>query len=263
MFKNIFLLIGSFVLVMIVSCKKETAYSTADEPVVVGYLIPGQPISVKVYQQKGLTDTATYGALVSGLALTINDGSSTVKLTETAAGTYTYNSLTFLTTGKTYTLSFTYNNFAVSASTVMPAKPTGFLASKMAVNIPDATTTTYQDSIAVSYKWNNPDSLYHVLVFKNEDSVKIGLGGFRTNTANFSINGKQDASYTVYYPTFGYIGSYNVILYTVNKAYINSLTSNSRTSSQSLTNPPTNVVNGFGIFTAMNADTIKLTLTHN
>ena len=263
MLKKISLLIVGFSIMVLVSCKKQTVYSTADEPAVVGYLIPGQPISVKVYQQKGLSDTATYGALIAGLKLTISDGSNNVQLTETALGTYTYNNLSFLVTGKTYTLNFTYKNSIVSASTTMPAKPTGFDASHTLVNIPAITSTKYQDSIAVKYKWNNPDSLYHVLVFKNEDTIKTNLGQFRPNTASFTINSKQDASYTLYYHTLSYIGNYNIILYTVNKEYLNLLTSNASTSSQSLSNPPTNVINGFGIFTAMHADTIKLTLTHN
>jgi hypothetical protein len=39
------------------------------------------------------------------------------------------------------------------------------------------------------------------------------------------------------------------------------LTSNTRGSSQNLVNTPTNVVNGFGIFTAMQADTLNLKVT--
>ena len=263
MFKNIFFLIGLFALAITASCKKDAVSSTANEPAIVGYLVAGQPVSVKVYQQKGLTDTATYGPLLSGLKLTVSDGSKTVNLTETSTGTYTYTDLSFLSAGKTYTLSFTYNNAIVTASTVMPAKPTGFTASRTALNVPSTSSTTYTDSVAVSYKWNNPDSLYHVLVFKNDDTNPYGILVFTTATPNFTINSKQTDSYTLYYRTINYIGTYKVILYRVNQEYIDLLNSNANSSSQNLTNPPTNVTNGFGIFTAMQADTTTLTLTHN
>lgn len=81
------------------------------------------------------------------------------------------------------------------------------------------------------------------------------------SSVNFTINPKQAAAYDVTYRTFNYIGIYRVILYSVNKEYIDILTSNANTSSQQLTNPTTNVTNGYGIFTAMQADTIALTLT--
>ena len=56
--------------------------------------------------------------------------------------------------------------------------------------------------------------------------------------------------------TMKYYGNYKVILMRVNQEYINML-NNSSTSSQNLTNAPTNVTNGLGIFTAMQADTLS------
>jgi hypothetical protein len=49
-------------------------------------------------------------------------------------------------------------------------------------------------------------------------------------------------------------------LFRVNQEYINLLNNNTRTSSQDLTQIPTNIVNGFGIFTAMQADTLAVTI---
>lgn len=263
-FKKITFLLFIAAAFVISSCKKESA-STAveDQPVVVGYLIPGQPISVKVYQQKALTDTANYGSLISGLKLNLSDGSKTVQLAETATGTYTYADLSFLTAGKTYTLQFNYQNTSVTAKTLMPAKPTNYTASSTLLNLPLATTITpgATSSVALTFKWNNPDSLYHVLVFKNDDASPFNIHPNRNSQVNFTFNAKQAAYYDVYYDSLNYIGIYRVILYSVNKEYIDLLTSNANASSQKLTNPPTNVTNGFGIFTAMQSDTIKLTLT--
>ncbi|QJD95266.1 hypothetical protein HH214_04935 [Mucilaginibacter robiniae] len=261
MSKYIHFFIGLMALAVMASCKKESTSTVANEPVVVGYLLPGQPVSIKVYQQKGLTDTATFGALISGLKLTVSDGSKTVQLTETATGTYTYSDLSFLVAGKTYSLQFAYNGANVSASTLMPAKPTGYKASRTSANIPTTNSVSYNSDIAVTYTWNNPDSLYHVLVFKNDDPSPYNINLRANDLVNFTLNAERNASFNLYYRTLNYIGTYRVILYSVNKEYINALSSNANSSSQSLTNPPTNITNGFGIFTAMQSDTVALTLT--
>jgi hypothetical protein len=271
--KNIFnvLLILCIILIVMLNaaCQKDSLVSVADQPVIEAYLVPGKPISVKVYEQKGTTDTASYGQLVSGLQLNVNNGSQTLSLTESAKGTYTHADDGFLLAGKTYTLTFTYNGLAVSASTEMPYKATGYTATKTSINLPYTTGiggggspgVSNTDSIAVTFNWNNPDSLYHVLVMKNDETSPAKANLISNRPVNFTLNVKQDAHYDMYYRSFNYVGTYRAILFSVNKEYSDILTTNTNSTSQKLTNPPTNVVNGFGIFTAMQADTITLHLT--
>lgn len=261
----VIIILSIIFVVFLSACKKETTAGITTLPVVIGYLMPGQPISVKVYEQKGLTDTANYGALITGLTLTVSNGSTNIPLTESANGTYTHADAGFLAAGKTYTLQFTYNGTAVSASTLMPAKPTNYTASDTLINVPVRSmgnpVTGTVDSVAVTFKWSNPDSLYHVLVFKNDDTSPGSVDLQYNRPVNFTIDTKRAALYDMYYRSFNYLGIYRVILYRVNKDYIDLLTSNTNTSSQKLTNPPTNITNGFGVFTAMQTDTIKLHLT--
>ncbi|MCD8739734.1 DUF4249 domain-containing protein [Mucilaginibacter roseus] len=261
--KHIHLLI-LFITAVLSGCKKEDNTAVANRAVVVAYLMPGQAPSVKIYQQKAFDDTSSYGALVSGLNLTLSNGSDSVSLQETATGTYTYSDASYIQTGKTYGLTFSYNNETVTATTTVPVKTTGFTASTTTILVPandDFPNLGTADSVAVVYRWNNPDSLYHVLVFKNDELYPYILNGGRGNApANFTINGKQEAGYELYYRTLNYKGTYKVILFTVNKEYNDVLSSNANTSSQQLTNPPGNISNGYGIFTAMQADTIELTV---
>jgi hypothetical protein len=241
------------------ACKKTETANVANWPVVIGYITPGQPISVKVYQQKNIADTAIYGPLIGGLKLTVSDGTQSIALTETTTGTYTYSGLTFLTAGKTYTLQFTYNNTTVTASTLMPAKPTHYTSSRTAASIPSSSSSTI-DSIAFRFKWDNPDSLYHVLVFKNYNGLYYNIR-MPANSPNFTINAEKASLYDVRYRTLNYIGTFDVILYSVNKEYIDQLTSNANSTSQKLADPPTNMTNGFGVFTATQSDTIRVTLS--
>jgi hypothetical protein len=244
------------------ACKKDTAVNVTDEPLVIGYLIPGQAINIAVYQQKGLADTATYGAAITGLQLSLSDGSQTVKLIEATPGNYGYSNKAFLASGKTYTLSFAFMGQTVTAVTTLPAKPTGYMASKTTINLPLVTTRDpgTVDSIAVKLKWDNPDSLYHVIVFKNDDNSPFNLHPLMNAQVNFTLNAAQANYYDVYYRTFNYLGIYRAILYSVSKDYIDILASNANTNSQKLSTPPGNITNGFGIFTGMRADTLKLTI---
>ncbi|QKJ30401.1 DUF4249 family protein [Mucilaginibacter mali] len=249
--------------IMFAACKKQDSANVTERPVVIAYLTPGQPVGVKVYQQKGLADTATYGAAITGLSLSLSNGSQTVALTESGSGNYVYNNTSFLSSGKTYTLKFNYLNEDVTATTNIPAKATSYTASRTTINMPLTTINgpAATDSIAVTFRWSNPDSLYHVIVFKNDDNSPYNLHPQRNSPVNFTIDAKTADHYDVYYRTFSYLGVYRAILYSVDKAYGDILSSNANTTSQRLANPPGNITNGYGIFAGMQADTIKLTLT--
>lgn len=249
------------IVVILSSCKKEIAGTVAEKPVVISYLVDGHPVKVNLYEQKAFSDTATFGPVITGLDLQLNDGTQTIKLTETSAGVYTYADSSFVQTGRTYTLQFSYKSKIITASTVMPAKTKGYSATKLTFAIRVGATPQAFDSTAITFNWNNPDSLYHVLVFKSDLAVYYASAAGNMPT-NFSLNAKQTDRYDVPYRPFRYAGTYSAILYTVNKEYTDILTSNTNTNSQQLNNPPGNITNGYGIFTAMQADTIRLSLTN-
>jgi len=62
--------------------------------------------------------------------------------------------------------------------------------------------------------------------------------------------------------SFQYFGSHNIVLYRVNAEYA-ALYQSSGTTSQNLSTPPTSITNGLGIFTGINADTLKFTVNKN
>jgi len=243
------------------SCKKDNSATVANKPVVISYLLAGHPATVKVYQQKAFSETAVYGALIGGLKLQLSNGVQTVNLTEITTGTYTYIDSAFLETGKTYTLQFAYNNNTVTATTLIPETTSGYIASRTNFSILYSGTIEERSAVAVRFSWNNPDSLYHALVFKfDEANTYANASG--NLPSNFTIDTKKAEAVDITYRQFRYAGFYSVILFTVNKEYSEILTSNTNTSSQRLDNPPGNIKNGYGIFTGMQADTIRLKLTY-
>lgn len=259
---NIILCMGAALLLF--SCKKETTNTTTTLPVVEAYLIPNHIVSVKLYMQKGLTDTSKYGDPITGQQLSLSDGTTTILLTESAKGVYTYSDSTFLETGKTYSLSFKYLGNTVSAKSTMPSKPLNFATQYASVTYTSTTSSSpnaIQDTIN-RFTWSNPDSLNHVLVFKNADGIAFALNNRGSlTTSDFELNTNQKSVLYATPSIFPYYGHYTVILLRVNQEYIDLLKSNtSRSTSQNLVNTPSNVVNGFGIFTAMQADTVKFDL---
>jgi len=250
-------------LFLLSACKKNNSDILAtNKPVVEAYLIPGQPLSVKVYQQKLLTDTATYGPALTGLSISISDGSKSIKLAESASGTYTYADQSFITNGKTYTMQFNYDNVTISATTIMPGKPANFTLSDSVFHVPSSVNPLYADVVRGTIKWTNPDSLYHLLVFKNLDNDPYYISYIRSeNKPSFQINTDQASYYNLLQSSFNYYGHYKVILMRVNKEYIDILTTNISRNSQTLINEPTKVTNGLGIFTAMQTDTLSLRVT--
>lgn len=253
------LLIVTSVVLILAACTKQSVNTSVNLPVVEGYLVEGNALTVKLYQQKNLTDTAKYGTAIRGLSVYVSDGTNKVLLTESPAGTYTYADKSFLVTGKTYTLSFQYLTYSVSAKTVMPTKPTNFASPHGNIYIAQSTVNSTLDTSDV-LSWDNPDSLNHVLAFKNADGASFSLnsmGGSRL--PNFELNTNQGSSYAVTQRTFAYYGHYTVLLFRVNQEYVDLIKSNtSNSTSQNLSNTPTNIVNGYGIFTAMQADTLSL-----
>src|ERR1700753_2897622 len=96
------LIIVFAIVLLFTACKKDTSNTGVNMPVVSAYLIPGHELTVHVYYQKALSDTAKYGTPITGLQLYVSNGSNNELLTETTKGIYTYSDLNFIETGKTY-----------------------------------------------------------------------------------------------------------------------------------------------------------------
>jgi hypothetical protein len=242
-----------------VSCQKTgSSISDYQRPVVESFLVPGKPIQVKVYYQKYLEDTIQYGYPITALKLQISDGVNTVQLVENKPGIYTYADSTFIKDKKSYSLSFEYNNKAITAQTTVPDKPTGFRQSSIEQQILGFTPGSTNTFEPVTFSWSNPAAQYYLIAYKNIslNPDPINSGDTVAYKDSEVIVG-QVASYETQRNSFRYLGNYKVLLFHINKEYSDALTSSGGTS-LNLTNPATNVVNGLGIFTAIQADTLNL-----
>jgi hypothetical protein len=254
--------IAILLLLLAAACTKDTESSYGVQPVVESYLIPGRNAEVRVSLQKQLVDTNAYGTAISGLSLQISDGTGAKMLTEDKPGHYILDDPSFVKSGGTYSLAFTYNNVQVTASTIMPSKPSGIRISDNTFTIPTmvfGTEPTVFDPVNIT--WNNTALDNHLLVFKCLENPKVLISSrYNTDTiSSVEANVTTAATFELNQRMFRYFGHYKVILMHVNPEYVDMLNSSS-TSSQNLTNAPTNVKNGLGIFTAMQTDTLSSNL---
>lgn len=247
-------------LMLLYSCKKDTDLSYSEYPVVAGYLYPGREVMVRVTYQKGPTDTAAYGLPLRGLSLSVSNGSLKRDLTEDAPGNYVLRDTAFVGHSGVYSLSFEYEGRTVSATTVMPAKPGPLTASTTELVVPELVfggPLPDEEPATVKLSWDNQDLKNHMVFFKLMEQTKVPVNSFFTGdtVGGVELNALQASFIDVQQMNFRYLGRYKVILARVNQEYVE-LLNGSGNSSQNLTNPPTNVKNGFGIFTSIQMDTL-------
>jgi hypothetical protein len=257
------------VVTLMTACTKTDVkvVSTLQMPVVESYLIAGGPILVKLSLPVAVNEDATNPQFINGqtVVVTINNVPTTLK----SIGNGLYQDTTkIVKEGYTYNLSFNYNGLNVNASTTVPSKPVGFVASASTISIPQfgggfkygsGASPTFPSPIV--YTWTNNDQSYYFLAAK---CIETSLTSINTDTTEnrprFSRPPTQENTASLSFNSFSYYGQHHVYLYKANIEYA-ALYKSTGTSSLNITNPVTNVQNGFGIFTSFGVDSLNLTVT--
>lgn len=267
----LFLFIPAFLLV---SCTKETPLQT-DKVVVEAFLFAGQKIDdVRLTTIVPFGGNDTISKPINNADVFIYWQNKAYKLQNTNdSGYYHYpgNDLT-IKTGELYEIKFNYNGFDVYAQTVCPPPPANISITKDTMkvvyfslidSILNGGSIEIPEPDSVIINWPNPNQAYYYVVAENVESVKesiypdfiSGVTGFFFQTMPTTNN-----SYTFFDLDFKHFGRHEIRVYKVNDEYVNLFTSfnqDSRTQAE----PLTNVVNGLGVFTAVNFSTINLYVT--
>lgn len=248
-------------MVLGLSCQPvETNPSVESRPVVEAYLAPGQGASMRVSRQ---TVFATGDSIspILGLKPTLFANGEPYSMVEEPTDS-TYRASLELKAGDIYQVQFEYAGLSITSSTTIPEPPRNTSVSDSVLVIPPINSSapgsipTFPDPISVT--WDNPDGSYYLVVAQNVEenpsSINSGRFGqaftFRSNpiqTNTFQLNARQ----------FQYYGKHWIILFRINDEYV-SLYQDNGSSSLTLKIPYTNISNGLGIFTGINADTVLL-----
>ena len=162
----------------------------------------------------------------------------------------------------------TFNSKDVSAYTYVPDKPSNFTqsATRIAIQRTDSSSgPPFGGSMPdpIDLTWDNNDGSYYLLVIENIEETLDPIRDFGDAEPPGNIFRKQpttSASEQIRPMELEYYGTHRLILYHVLPDYATLYDQNSN-SSQNLANPSSSIVNGYGIFTGLNSDTLFLEVT--
>jgi hypothetical protein len=248
---------------LLYACEKPALNSPTDsinKPVVEAFLQPGAVPSVRLTEQIPLSSTDTLVHYIDQQSLQITSNGFTYPLTYTDTGTYVGNFIPI--ENQSYQLGFTYRNQSITAVTTIPSKPAGLTSSVGTITIAPFTSgggfNNLPDPIVLN--WENPDNAYCLVVIANTEANPAAIfpeNGNSNRPRVFRSQPSQIATYEINARSFRYYGHHDVIVYRLNPEYA-SLYDNSGNTSQNLTTPFTNINGGLGIFTGVNADTVRV-----
>nr|WP_294859607.1 hypothetical protein [uncultured Fluviicola sp.] len=263
-----FIVICYLALLPLAACKKSENSEFTDSPIIEAYLEPGNYLSVKISRQIPFSENVQYSDDdIDNLMLTVTYSGGTHMLTPLGGGVYIDSSIV-VSQGENYSVSFQFNSKFVSAYTYIPSKPLNMTQSATVIAIEKMDSTsgpptqiTQPDPIEIN--WTNSDGSYYLILVENIESVLNPIRDFGDNAPPGNRFRKSPTNLGVEEiraMEFQYYGTHRIILYHVLPDYATLYDSNS-TSSQNLTNPSTSIINGYGIFTGLNSDTLYVEVT--
>lgn len=256
------------------ACEKNdlnTVDASTNRAVVEAYLQPGALPVVQIKKQILYSLEKDVQTPIEGLTVTVQDGTTgdIYTLTKSDSSAYIGDGSWLPVEGRTYTLSFDYEEKTIDASTVIPGKPADFTASATSVegfdpgNFTPGSGTPPAFPEPIELTWTAEAGGYYLVVVESAETDPELIFSDTTNFRPFRAfrsEPQQTNTWNIQSMSFRYYGAHNVILYRLNAEYA-ALYEDSGSNSTNLTTPFTNVSNGLGIFTGVNADTVVVTVT--
>jgi hypothetical protein len=250
-------------LVILTNCEKTGSGSFQNEAVVEAYIVPSHKITVKISKKVPYDNEADTSVVdINHLSVRILINGTSYSLIPTGSGTYSDTSGTIKPeAGNTIGLWLMYNNTIVSSSTIIPSKPVGIAQSATSISMeqidPDNTTFNRPpDPVEISF--SNDEEDYYMAVVECMESIKTPI--YKDSVPEngiYATRPTSESSIDIQPMMLKFFGRNRIVLYHINKEYTTFLNTQVNTT-QNYQDPPTNIENGLGIFTAMNTDTIFL-----
>jgi hypothetical protein len=269
---RVFLLLILLVLI-ITGCTNDSLLAPDKELIVVrGYLYAGEPV----------TDIKLTGTLALGsedtLAPPINDAKVALikagkrydlESTPGDSGYYHYVDADLeVKTGDEFQIEVQHNNQLVTASTIVPEAPKAVTISKSTLSFPDfdsmwelrqqgISMDSIRQAMTLAVNWEQASDALYFIVVKNveQNPVEVESGfNFRPPRAFISSPVATD-EYTVNAMMMTHLGKHLVKVYRVNQEYADLYQSRNQ-DSRDLNEPLTNIINGLGVFSAFNSDSV-------
>jgi len=270
------LILGSFI-----SCEEETIYTPDERFVLQAYLYADEPIwDVSIRNAVPLSVADSVGEPINDAIITLykNDVAYTL-ISSSDTGTYHYSGDDLIIeTGDEFSIEAIVGEKSATGNTSVPESPEGVFMSDAVIELPEIKIDPYsgrpdfgamqalmatQREIQLEVLWDNPNGELHFVVIENADDNQesifpdlggkfgsVGRGAFRRITFP-----TRESSHQINFFDMRYWGKYIVKVYRVNQEYAD-LYENLEQDSRDLNEPPTNIKNGLGIFSAFNSQNV-------
>ena len=247
LFKPLF---TAIIVLSLASCQKvELQKTVSNRPILQSFLIPGQKIKLSISKELMFgIDNSLEKLNNLSITLTSNDENETMSFID--SGRYVSNQIRVVE-NKTYKISFQFNGKTVSASTTVPSKPVGFSIAPLTLELLTTNTTS-----SLKLNWENKENDYYYISIKNTEKNPVSINNQNKDKTTESLT-TQGNSDEIKSKNFSYLGAHQVILYHILPDYAVYYKDYNTTSSQ-VKQPPSNITNGLGIFSGLNADTVNI-----
>lgn len=246
-------------LIVIVSASScETDHEVTYDPdiIVEAYLHEGKVISIQLSQEIPFRQDDYIEIEYNELNVIIKDENKSLILGYEGEGLFVGDSFFLPQVGSIYSLQIEFNNEMIESETIIPAKPSNFEASATSIEIDNSESGGIPNmSGSIDLFWDNPEADYYILKIDNlETNPEVIFDDDRGALPNRVL---QEEGTQIRPVQFKYYGTHRVVLYHINDE-LAAIYENQENSSLNLTDPTTNIINGYGIFTGINSDTLYI-----
>lgn len=262
-----------------ISCEDETIYTPDERYVVQAYLYANEPVSdITIRNTVPLTVSDSVGEPINSAKVTLYKNDVAYNLVSSSdSGTYSYPGDDLLVeTDDVFSLEAEVDGKVAYAETIVPESPDDVIISDALLELPEISVDGGIDFMkirqfkqAMSYiqlevYWNNPNDELHFVVIENADDnqesiLPDALGNFGRAGAKGAFRKiskpTTDDYYKIDFSELSYWGKYVVKVYRVNQEYAD-LYENLEQDSRDLNEPPTNIKNALGIFSAFHSKNV-------
>ena len=240
--------------------------------VIEGFIFAGEPVeSIKVKEQIGINEPDSIDRLITNAeVILVKEGQE--YLLQYNEETYKYfGSDLSVESGDVFKLEVTVGDRSAYAETIVPEPTQGLSISDTQLVIPEIVLsfnlvnelTALFFTERLTARWDNPNEALHFIVVEPvvNEFDSIFPPGFPQEGTDFLSQFKfapqalEVDTFSIIGIAFETYGRHRAKVYRVNQEYAN-LFNNPEQDSRDLTAPPSNVVNGFGIFSAFAADSV-------
>ena len=263
-----------FIGLICLSCEEENLNNIAENQFVVeAFLYANEPINdIRIKTTFPLADEEDTSSPINDAEVTLIKGGQRYTLEPAGdQGFYYYpGSDVKVETGDLFQLEVEHNGITARAETIVPTPTTGLRISEDTIKVPRLPLSAGRDSIvaairtflegsSVTANWDNPDQeLYFMVVETVKDTIDPIFPGPVLDALErfrFVSEPTDEASLQFLAGTLVSFGTYAVKVYHINQEYAQ-LYENRQQDSRDLNEPPSNVENALGVFSAFNSQEV-------